>query len=122
MPIFDKSILRLMTTSQLGNKIRSLREKQKLYLRQVAPQLEMDTAQLSKIEKGQRHLKRGQILAVARILKANKDELLTLWLADQIIDVAKDEEFALKAMQVAEDEIKYRGSKTFKGRAKIKVK
>ena len=37
--------------SQFGEKIRTLREQQKLYLRQVAPLLEMDTAQLSKIEK-----------------------------------------------------------------------
>jgi HTH-type transcriptional regulator, competence development regulator len=47
--------------SQFGNRVRVLREKQKLYLRQVAPLLEMDTALLSKIEKGQRHLKKEQI-------------------------------------------------------------
>jgi transcriptional regulator with XRE-family HTH domain len=42
--------------SQFGERVRSLREKQNLYLRQVAPLLEMDTAQLSKIEKGLRQL------------------------------------------------------------------
>ena len=53
-------------------------------------------------------LKKEQIIILAEILQVNKDELLTLWLADQIIDVTKDEDVALKAMQVAEDEIKYR--------------
>ena len=64
--------------SQFGEKIRALREKQHLYLRQVAPLLEMDTAQLSKIEKGLRQLKREQIPIIAEILKASSDELMTL--------------------------------------------
>jgi transcriptional regulator with XRE-family HTH domain len=91
--------------SQFSERIRRLRESQKLYLRQVAPLLEMDTAQLSKIEKGLRQLKREQITILADILKVEKDELLTLWVADQIIEVTNDEDVALKAMQVAEKEI-----------------
>jgi HTH-type transcriptional regulator, competence development regulator len=92
--------------NQFGEKIRALREKQNLYLRQVAPLLEMDTAQLSKIEKGMRHLKREHIPIIAEILKANIDELTTLWLADQIYAVIKDEKLANEAMQVAENNIK----------------
>ena len=92
--------------SQFGEKIRALREKQNLYLRQVAPLLEMDTAQLSKIEKGMRQLKREQIPIIANILKADTDELLTLWLADQIYAVVKDEKLANEAMQVTEEKIK----------------
>lgn len=91
--------------SQFGEKIRTLREKQYLYLRQVAPLLEMDTAQLSKIEKGLRQLKREQIPILAEILKASSDELMTLWLADQIYEVVKDEKMANQAMQVAEKKI-----------------
>ena len=91
--------------SQFGERVRELREKQNLYLRQVAPLLEMDTAQLSKIEKGVRQLKREQIPILANILKVEKEELLTLWVADQIIVVTSGEEVALKAMQVAEKEI-----------------
>jgi len=92
--------------SQFGERIRTLREKQNLYLRQVAPLLEMDTAQLSKIEKGMRQLKREQIPIIAEILKSNSDELMTLWLADQIYEVVKDEKMANEAMQVAEKKIK----------------
>ncbi|MBL7755346.1 MAG: helix-turn-helix transcriptional regulator [Chitinophagaceae bacterium] len=94
-----------LTESQFGDKIRTHREKEHLYLRQVATLLEMDTAQLSKIEKGIRQLKREQIPIIASALKANSDELMTLWLADQIIDVTSGEDVALKAMQVAEKEI-----------------
>ncbi|MBK7697105.1 MAG: helix-turn-helix transcriptional regulator [Saprospiraceae bacterium] len=88
--------------SQFGKRIRTLREKQHLYLRQVAPFLEMDTAQLSKIEKGIRQLKREQIPIIAKILKANSDELMTLWLGDQIYALVKNEKLAYEAMQVDE--------------------
>lgn len=97
--------------SQFGEKIRALREQQNLYLRQVAALLEMDTAQLSKIEKGARQLKRDQIPVIASILKAQTDELLTLWLADQIYAVLKDEKLANEAMQVTEEKIKYKKRK-----------
>ncbi|MBL7764600.1 MAG: helix-turn-helix domain-containing protein [Chitinophagaceae bacterium] len=97
--------------SQFGEKIRTLREKQHLYCRQVAPLLEMDTAQLSKIEKGIRQRKREQIPIIAGALKANSDELMTLWLADQIYAVVKDEKFANEAMQVAEKNINLKKKK-----------
>ncbi len=92
-------------SSQFGEKIRTLREKQNLFLRQVAPLLEMDTAQLSKIEKGLRQLKREQIPILADILKINKDDLVILWLADQLYDVVKDEKLGYEAIQVAEKKI-----------------
>ena len=94
--------------SQFGLKIRSLRETRNLYLRQVAPFLEMDTAQLSKIEKGLRHMKRNQISLLAELYKIDKSELETLWLADQIVEVVKDSKSALQAILVAEKQIKVR--------------
>jgi HTH-type transcriptional regulator, competence development regulator len=93
--------------SKFGNKIRLLREEQNLLLRQVASLLDMDTAQLSKIERGERQAKKDTVLNISKILKINKDELLTLWLADQIYDVVKNEENALKAMIVAEEQVEY---------------
>lgn len=94
--------------SQFGEKIRALREKQHLYLRQVAPLLEMDAAQLSKIEKGTRQLKREQIPIIANILKTDADELLTLWLADQLYAVVKGEKLANQAIQVTEKKLNLR--------------
>ena len=92
--------------SEFGERIRALREKQNLYLRQVAPMLEMDTAQLSKIEKGVRQLKREQLPILAEILKVHHDELMTLWLEDQIYAVVKDEKLADEAIQLAVKKIK----------------
>jgi transcriptional regulator with XRE-family HTH domain len=97
--------------TQFGERIRELRTKQKLLLRHIASRLDVDTSIISKIERGERPIKKEQIVVLAEILLADKEELLTLWLADQIIDVTKDEDLALKAMQVAEEEIKYRKTK-----------
>lgn len=98
-------------SSQLGNKIRVLREGQGLLLRQLASSLEMDTAQLSKIERGERQAKKETVIRIAEILKIKENDLLTLWLADQIYDVVKNEDNALQAMMVAEDSVKYQISK-----------
>jgi transcriptional regulator with XRE-family HTH domain len=93
--------------SQFGNRIRNLREEQNLLLRQVASLLEMDTAQLSKIERGERQAKKETVLKIASILKVDEKELKTLWLADQIYDVVKGDENALQAMMVAEEKVEY---------------
>ncbi len=92
--------------NQFGEKIRELREKQQLFLRQVAPALEMDTAQLSKIEKGLRQFKKAQIPLLAEILKADKVELETLWLADQLMQLIKDEPTADEALRTVSKSIK----------------
>ena len=93
--------------SQFGEKIRMHREKHNLYLRQVAPLLEMDPAQLSKIEKGLRQMKKEKIPYLAEILNADPDELMTLWLADQVYELVQDQNLGIKAMQVAKKKIKY---------------
>lgn len=91
--------------SQFGERIRTLRVERSLYLRQVAPLLDMDAAQLSKIEKGIRPLKREQIPKIAKILNAKENELLALWLADQIYAVVKDEKMASEAIHITERKI-----------------
>ncbi len=91
---------------QFNEKIPAHREQQHLSLRRVVALLERDKAQGSKIEKGQRHLKKEQIPLLAEILKADKDELITLWLADQVFDVIKDESMADEALKSVSRKIK----------------
>lgn len=92
--------------SQFGNKIRQLREQQNLLLRQVAPLLEIDTPLLSKIERGERTAKKEMVNKLADILKTDRGELLTLWLADQVYDVVKDEDVANEAIKNVSKKIK----------------
>lgn len=98
-------------SSQFGERIRELRKRQNLLLRQVAAALEIDTALLSKIERGVRPVKKEQITNLAKLLKVDIQELQTLWLADQIYDVVKDEKMANEAMQVAEQKINLKKKK-----------
>lgn len=50
--------------------------------------------------------KRTQVVALAKLLSTDRDELLTLWLADQIIDIVKDEKkLADRALDMAKKEI-----------------
>lgn len=97
--------------NQFGDKIRQLRKVNRLLQRQVANRMEIDIPMLSKIERGDRKAKKDQVLHIAKILNASKDELLTLWLADQVVEVVQNEDLALKAMQVAEEEVKFNSTK-----------
>lgn len=92
--------------TQFGERIRALRTQQALLLRQVAAALEIDTALLSKIERGERLIKKEQVAQVATILKADAEELLTLWLADQVMHVLKDEKLADEALKTVSKNIK----------------
>jgi transcriptional regulator with XRE-family HTH domain len=97
--------------NQFGEKIRILREKSLLLQRQVASQLEIDTPMLSKIERGERKAKKSQVALFAKIFGFNEIDLLTLWLADQVVEIVQDEAIALKAIHVAEEELKFNSSK-----------
>ena len=94
--------------NQFGIKIKELRIKQGLLQKHIASSLNIDTPMLSKIERGERKAKREQIEIFSQILSFNKDDLLSLWLADQICYIVRDENVALKAIHVAEKEIKYK--------------
>ncbi len=93
-----------MKVTKFGEKIRELREKQSLYQRQLAASLEIDTALLSKIEKGERKAKKEQVQQLAVLLHTDKDELMSLWLAEQILELPADDEEILNAIKKA---IKY---------------
>ena len=58
---------------------------------------------LSKIERGERRAKKEYIPTLAEVLSTNKQELLTLWLADQVYEMVKDESVALEALKLAEE-------------------
>lgn len=92
--------------TKFGERIRELRTKQNMLLRQLASKLDVDTSIISKIERGDRQLKKEQIPLLAEILKSDREELLTLWLADQIMDVLKDEKLADEALKTVSKNIK----------------
>ncbi|WP_288575113.1 helix-turn-helix transcriptional regulator [uncultured Prevotella sp.] len=90
----------------LGNKIRSLRDEQGILQRQVAAFLEIDTPMFSKIERGDRRAKRSQVIQMATYFKVDEKEMLTLWLADKVLDALEDEdELKLTAIETAKSKL-----------------
>jgi transcriptional regulator with XRE-family HTH domain len=95
-----------------GERIKELRESKDLLQRQLAASLEIDTPMFSKIERGDRRAKREQVLKLSELLQTDVNELLTVWLADQVYEIVKNEDTAEGALKVAESALKY--SKTEK--------
>lgn len=85
----------------IGEKIRSLRETNNMLIREVAAQLQTDTAMLSKMERGERPFKKEDIRLIAQLFNKNEKELLTLWLADRILKNCANEEFVIESLQLA---------------------
>lgn len=93
----------------VGTKLRKLREEKGLLLREVGAKLSIDPTILSKIERDERKATKTQIEAFCRFYKV-RDEIYISWLSDKLVCEVKDDEFALQAMQVAEEKIKYNKS------------
>jgi transcriptional regulator with XRE-family HTH domain len=91
---------------ELGEKLRQLREGKRLLLRQVAADLDMDTALLSKIERGDRSPKKEQLLRAADIFGVPSRDLLVLWLAEKITQILEDEPLAMEALDKCRNQLK----------------
>lgn len=92
--------------SYLGQKIRETREKQNLLLRQVAAHIEVDTALMSKAERGERNLNREQVIKLAQLLKASEDDFVSLWLCDKVIEAVGEDPLAEQGIKKALTKIK----------------
>lgn len=84
----------------LGSKIRELREDKGLLLRQLAADMDIDTALLSKIERGDRRANREQVEKASKVLSFSLDELIVLWLADRIADAIQNEPLGKEAINL----------------------
>ena len=58
------------------------------------------------MENNEKPVSRQHLKKLSVLLGIAEDELLTLWLADKLYDLAKDEAVGLKAMEAAEEELK----------------
>ena len=74
--------------------------------RQLASLLEIDTPMFSKIERGDRRAKRTQVIQIANYFNIDEKELLTLWVADKVLNAVEDEEeLKSDAIKVAQSSI-----------------
>jgi HTH-type transcriptional regulator, competence development regulator len=85
--------------NSLGQKIRDLREKKGVLLRQLAAFAEVDTALISKLERGERRATREQVLKIAEYLEIQQNELIKLWLADKVADSIEGESNSVEVLK-----------------------
>ena len=90
----------------LGEKLRKLREENQMAQRQVGSVIEVDGAFISKIENNEKPIKRDHLKTLADFFKVNEVELQTLWLADKVRNILKDEPNAKSVIQIIETDFK----------------
>lgn len=94
--------------------LKKARETKNLKVREVSQQTGIDQALISKFETGTRKPTRDQILKLANVLEIDLETLMVAWLKEKILYEIGNDEFALKAMKVAEEEIRYQVKSTQK--------
>lgn len=94
--------------STLGLKLRELREQAGLSLRKAAMQTDIDVAILSKMERGERKFSKELVLKLAELYKINSDKMIIDFLSEKVLYELEDEDLGLKALKVAEKQLKYK--------------
>lgn len=87
--------------------LKNAREQKGLKTREVAQLLAIDQALISKFESGTRKPTREQVIKLASLLEIDLETIMVAWLKEKILYEIGQDEFALKALLVAEQEIRY---------------
>jgi len=93
--------------SRFGEFIRRLRQEEGLTLTQLAAKLNMDSANLSKIETGKRDFDEKRIPKLATIFDLNPSELKEELLSEKIAYKLYEHNCSDKVLHLAEEKVKY---------------
>jgi transcriptional regulator with XRE-family HTH domain len=91
----------------LGEQVRTLREEEKLSLKDVAEKIGIDTSLLGKIERNERQPTKEQIKRVANYFNLDEKYLRKEYLSDQIAYKILEEEADIDILKVAEKKVLY---------------
>ena len=91
-----------------GEYIRELRNNQNLTLTQLAAKLDLDSANLSKIENGKRDFDEKRLFKLAKVFRLNIKELQREFVSDQIAKKIYECNCTKEMLVVAEEKAKYR--------------
>jgi Fic family protein/DNA-binding XRE family transcriptional regulator len=94
--------------------LKNAREQKGLKTREVANALGIDQALISKFENGTRKPTKEQVSKLASFLDIDFETLMIAWLKEKILYEIGDDNFALKAMQLVQEEIENSYKKTKK--------
>lgn len=87
--------------------LKNAREEKGIKTRELAQLLGIDQALISKFESGSRKPTKEQVAKLAQVLDLDYENLMVEWLKERILYEIGSDELALKAMILAEEQIKY---------------
>lgn len=87
--------------------LKNAREEKGIKTRELAQLLGIDQALISKFESGSRKPTKEQVAKLAQVLDLDYETLMIAWLKERILYEIGTDELALKAMMLAEEQIKY---------------
>jgi HTH-type transcriptional regulator, competence development regulator len=90
----------------LGEKLKELREAKGLFQRQVAAELEVDTAYISKMEKNDKPVSKSHLEAFAKVYELPESELIPFWLGEKVLHVLKNNKHGIQALNLVLDNLK----------------
>jgi len=94
--------------STFGEYIRALRKKEGLTLTQLAAKLELDSANLSKIENNKRLFDSNKLVALADIFQLDIKELENEFISDQLGKKMYELNCSKELIELAEEKANYR--------------
>lgn len=98
-----------------SDKIKSLREAEKITQKTMANALGIGVPMYSRIERGERSVRKEQISVIAEALRIDSEELLKLWLADQMTVLMDGEEDVFNdVVSIANSSKKMKSRKPFR--------
>lgn len=85
--------------------LRLKREKLNIPQKRLAAILDIDTPMYSRIERGKRSIKKEQVIALAKVLEINEDDLVNIWFAERIYQLIKNEPMSIEILDLVKKQI-----------------
>jgi len=98
--------------NSLGKKLLEARKSKNLILRKVASAVDIDQSLISKFEKNERKPTLIQLKSLALFYGFNYEDLIIDWYSEKIAEELYDVKSSSKILQVAEEKIKYKLTKS----------
>lgn len=107
MSLDDKIILTRQMKYTFGEYIRKLRNEKGFTLTQLAAKLDMDSANLSKVENGKREFDYRRLEALCHVFLLNFNEIKDEYFSEQMAKTILQNNLSDKALELAEEKAKY---------------
>jgi len=111
---YDKKNIASQMKETFGEYVKRLRTENNLTLTQLAAKLDMDSANLSKIENGKRDFDEKRLIKLAEFFSLNIDKLKTEFFSDLIAKKIYQNNYCHETLMLAEEKIKYLQQKQIK--------